>query len=110
MLEPKKIYISGPITGTDDYAERFYAVHERLVEAGYRVANPAMVNASLPDDTTHEEYMRMSLTMMSLCDAVYMMKGYEKSEGCAIEFAEAVEKQMTIFFERNEEFGEIKTG
>lgn len=105
MLNPKKIYISGPITGTNDYAERFYAVHERLVEAGYKVVNPAIVNMSLPEDTTHEEYMKMSITMMRLCDAIYLMRGYENSEGCAIEFSEAVKRHMTIIFERNEDIG-----
>lgn len=105
MLNPKKIYISGPITGTDDYSERFYNAHEKLVEAGYKVVNPAMVNASLPENTTHEEYMKMSITMMSLCDAIYLMRGYENSEGCAIEFSEAIKRHMTIIFERDEDIG-----
>lgn len=105
MLNPKKIYISGPITGTDDYLERFFRIHEKLVAAGYKVVNPAMVNAGLPQDTTHGEYMRMSITMMGMCDAVYLMKGYEDSEGCAIEFSEAVKRQMTIIFEGDEGIG-----
>ena len=51
-----KIYISGAITGTDDYMERFAKAEKELTEQGYSVINPAKVNAQLPEDTSYEEY------------------------------------------------------
>ena len=45
-----KIYISGAITGTDDYMERFSKAEKELAEQGYSVVNPAKVNAQLPED------------------------------------------------------------
>lgn len=36
-----KIYISGPITGTRYYMERFRKAEEKLTAAGHTVYNPA---------------------------------------------------------------------
>ena len=62
----KKVYISGPITGTKDYMEKFAKAEEVLKSKGYSVINPAKVNAQLPEDTTYEQYMQMSITMMNM--------------------------------------------
>lgn len=56
-----KIYISGPITGTEDYKQRFRAAELELKERKHIPINPAKVNATLPaKHTSHEEYMRIS--------------------------------------------------
>lgn len=70
-----RVYISGPITGTDDYMERFAKVEEKLKKAGHSVMNPAKLNSVMPEDTTYEEYMRMSFAMLDMCGAIYMMDG-----------------------------------
>ena len=41
-----KIYISGAITGTDDYMKRFAKAEKELTEKGYSVVNPAKVKHS----------------------------------------------------------------
>ena len=94
-----KIYISGPITGTDDYMERFEAAEKMLTEAGLSVVNPAKVNAQLPKETTYTEYMDMSVTMLHMCDAVYFLRGWENSRGSTVEFEEAYTKKKAILFE-----------
>ena len=66
-----RVYLSGAITGTDDYMERFAKAERELTEQGYSVVNPAKVNAQLPEDTTYEEYMKMSFCLLSLCDVAY---------------------------------------
>ena len=48
----EKIYLSGPITGTDDYTERFQKAEKELTRSGFSVVNPASVNSMLPEDTT----------------------------------------------------------
>ena len=50
-----KIYISGPITGTADYIQRFAKAEDELTKQGFSVINPSKVNAQMPDDTTYEE-------------------------------------------------------
>ena len=93
-----KIYISGAITGTEDYLERFEAAEKKLTEAGYSVINPAKINSFLPVDTTHKQYMDMSLTMLSMCNHIYMLKGWEESPGANQEYGYALAKGMTIWY------------
>ena len=94
-----KIYLSGAITGTDDYMERFADMEELLVEQGHTVINPAKVNANLPTDTTWEEYMRMSILMLGMCDTIYMLKGWEKSRGANREYLWALDHNYSVMFE-----------
>lgn len=94
-----KIYISGPITGTTDYMERFARMQEALEGMGHTVINPAKVNAELPEGTTHEQYMTMCRPMIDMCEVVLMMEGWQQSKGCRMEFDYATKKRITITFE-----------
>lgn len=87
--QTEHIYISGPITGTSDYMERFEKAEKELIENGYSVINPAKVNAMLPEDATWEEYIKVSLTLLSICTGVYMMPGWRESRGAVLEFMQA---------------------
>lgn len=95
----KRIYISGQITGTTDYMERFAEAEERLAAEGYSVINPAKVNYFLPEGTTWEEYMKMSFCMMELCDSIYLMTGWGKSKGAKREYHYALSRGMEILEE-----------
>ena len=95
-----KIYISGAITGTDNYMEQFSKAEKELTEQGYSVVNPAKVNAQLPEDTSYEEYMKMSFCMLDMCDGVYMLKGWKKSWGANREYGYALAKDMIIMYEK----------
>lgn len=94
-----KIYISGAITGTDDYMERFAKAEKELTENGYSVINPAKVNAQLPEDTSYEEYMKMSFCMLDMCDSIYMLKDWGESYGANRELGYAIAKNMIIMYE-----------
>ena len=87
-----KIYISGPINGTDDYMQRFAKATEKLVNEGFIPINPAAVNSMLPKETTYEEYMSMSLTMLDICEGIYMLKDWEDSKGANREYGYALAK------------------
>lgn len=94
-----KVYISGAITGTDDYMERFKLAEDELKQQGYSVVNPALVNAMLPTDTTYEEYMKMSFCMLEMCESIYLLNGWEKSCGANRELGFAMAKDMIIMKE-----------
>lgn len=94
-----KIYISGAITGTDDYMERFAKAEKELTEKGYSVVNPAKVNAQLPEDTSYEDYMKMCFCMLDMCDNICMLKGWEKSCGANREYGYAMAKDIIIMYE-----------
>ena len=95
-----KIYISGAISNTDDFMERFAKAEKELTENGYSAINPAKVNAQLPEDTSYEEYMKMSFCMLDMCDGICMLKGWRKSRGSNREYWYAMEKCKIIMFEK----------
>lgn len=95
----KRIYISGAITGTPDYMERFAEAEKNLTETGYEVVNPAKVNAQLPESTSYEDHMKMSICMLETCDYIYMLRGWQSSKGANIEFCKSKELNMRIFYQ-----------
>ena len=96
----KKCYISGPITGVENYLDNFDRFEKKVkAELDCVVVNPAKVSAELPIETEYEEYMEMSITMMKMCDAIYMMKGWKESRGAQFEHTYAKILGLKIFYE-----------
>ena len=85
-----RVYISGKITGTTDFMDRFAKAEEKLKAEGYAVLNPAHANSYMPEDTTWDEYMKVSLTLLQMADAIYMLDGWEDSKGARQEYDMAV--------------------
>lgn len=99
-----RIYISGAITGTKDYLERFMKAERELEAKGYTIINPARVMDQLPE-MKYEEYMSISLMLLDMSDAIYMMKGWKDSKGANREYGYAIAKGKTMYFEQK---GELK--
>lgn len=97
-----RIYISGAITGTNDYMQRFLKAEENL-KSDYSVVNPAVVCSMLPTNFTHSEYMDVCLVLLEKCDSIYMLKGWETSKGANIELTYAKNRKMNILYEENED-------
>ena len=99
LKEPEKeqlAYLSGPITGTDDWQERFARAEKSLSEF-YDVINPARVSMSLPP-MEHCDYMSVDLALLDLCDVIVMLPGWEKSHGASKEYTYAKEEGIKIMF------------
>ena len=94
-----KIYISGAITGTDDFMERFSIAQKKLERDGHDVVNPALVNSNLPKSTTYSEYMDMSFCMLKMCDAIYVLDGWKSSRGANLELIFAMLNDKTVLNE-----------
>lgn len=96
-----KIYISGKITGLKkvDYLKKFALAEKRLIDQGHDVINPARTNATLPENTSYQEYMDMSLLMLSFCDSIYMLNNWEASPGAKREKAEAEKNGMIVLYQ-----------
>ena len=95
-----RIYISGAITGTSDFRERFAkAEREIAIEYDFAVVNPARLNDVMPKDATYNEYMKMSFALLGMCDTIYMLKGWEKSKGANREYGFAVARGIKILME-----------
>ena len=96
-----RIYISGAITGTDDYMTRFERAERKLRERGEtEIINPAKVCASLPRTLTHEEYMKICLAMLSLCDEVYLIPPWTDSKGVRQELKFAIDNNKAVEVEQ----------
>lgn len=86
ILEGKKVYIAGPMTGlVDDNRPAFFAAEEYLSALGAKVMNPAV----LPAGFEHDEYMSIAVPMMQSCDVVAFLPDWQKSKGARIEFNKA---------------------
>ena len=94
-----KVYISGPITGVDNFLENFNNAELYLKNHGCEVVNPAKINQNMPADTTYEEYMKIDLAMLDMCDAIYMLNGWQDSKGANREFGYAWAKGITLMHE-----------
>ncbi len=77
----KKIYLSGPITGAENYKEKFeeaesiiYALAEKQC-VHVDVFNPAI----LPEGFTYKEYIDMCIPILSMCDQIVMLDDWERA-------------------------------
>lgn len=80
-----KVYISGPVTGTTDYPARFAQAAAFLRNHGYEVINPVAIMAPMPESTTWEGYMAVSLSLLTQADAIYSLRGWRDSKGAVVE-------------------------
>ena len=95
-----RIYISGGITGVENYRETFSKAHEELAKAGHDVIDPSLYADSLPK-LSYEEYMKVGLYFLSMCDGIYMLKGWQKSCGANREYGYALATDKIILEEQD---------
>lgn len=93
-----RVYISGPIRGTGDCTQRFENAESELREHGFKPINPVKADA-ISDDLTIEERLKIDILLLGMCDAIYMLRGWEGSCGANREFGYATAKDMMIMKE-----------
>lgn len=89
-MTQNKIYVSGKITGDDNWKEKFQKAENALRKMGFTVLSPRMIDATL----SYEDYMTIDFAMISVCDSIYMLDDWEQSPGAKreLEYARAINK------------------
>ena len=97
-----RIYISGPITGTQGWAVRFEEAEVKLAAAfpDAKIVNPSYLGVVYPG-YEHHEYMTMCMILLGKCDVIYMLDGWERSKGAKMELKLALENGLKIVTEGN---------
>jgi hypothetical protein len=107
--EHNKIYISGKMTGIENFNYyKFFEKEKELSKLGFDVVNPAYESLKLCHeskrwlkDVAKEEFMRNDLSILSGCDIIYMMTGWEDSPGAEEERERATELGLKIIYEES---------
>lgn len=91
----KRIYLSGPMTGMDDFNfPAFHAEAARLRAEGNFVINPAEhgEEPNLP----WAEYLRKDIKLLMECDHIHLLPGWSNSKGARLEVHIALELGFVI--------------
>lgn len=94
------VYISGGITGVENYGKAFERAEEELKAAGHTVINPAGFAEHLPQ-LTWEGYLTVDIALLSVCEAIYMLNGWKNSRGANREYGYALAKGIKIIMEED---------
>lgn len=77
-----KLYISGPITGIENYEKNFLVAERALRLRGYIVVNPCKIRHR---GTTWEDYMKKDIAALLDCDGVAILPNWTNSRGANLE-------------------------
>ena len=75
------------------------SLENELKKRGAVPINPVRVNSVLPEDSSHEDYMKLSIAVLSVCDCICMLNGWEQSKGAREELCYALDHKIPIVFE-----------
>lgn len=87
-----KIYISGKITGDNNYLAKFQQAESELRLLGHDVMNPAI----LPGGFSWTAYMSIALAMQNVCDGTLFLPDWKDSKGARAEHQDAKQRFYSV--------------
>lgn len=79
----KKVYISGGITGVENYEQHFKDAEDMLKMEGFKPVNPVTLEHN--HDQSWEQFMKVDLKALLDCDMIFMLENWGESNGANIE-------------------------
>jgi hypothetical protein len=103
---PKKVFISGPMTGLPKFNyPKFNTIEKKLIDAGVDCVNPVHVclkyNAEIvqSNPVKFQDMIDEQQKLERECDAIVLLDGWSKSKGVRLELKTALELGMKIYLE-----------
>lgn len=104
-LKAPAIYISGPMTGLPNLnTEAFNHAEEKLRRAGWSdIRNPARLAVNEYENLPRSLYLRSDLRQLLDCQAIFLLRGWQKSRGARLEVLIADEVGIRrVYEEKNQ--------
>jgi len=105
-MKRKTLYLAGPIRNEPNYWDRFNAAHEWLEAQGWHVVNPLDLTHAFGTPSEVQSNPRLLRAVMDAelaaiphLDAIYLLRGWERSEGARAELAVALAHGKQILLE-----------
>lgn len=97
-MQKMTIYISGRITGYDDYEKTFKEAKEMLLDdyPEAEIINPAEV--VLPEICGWSDYMAICLRLLDKATHIYMLDNWVQSKGACMEHLYALENDIKVLW------------
>ncbi len=96
-----KVYLSGPMKGYPESNFPAFHAHAAALRArGIEVVNPAEINVKGAENDAgfYNACLRADLKAMMDCDAIALMRGWERSNGANLELHVAHRVGMSVLF------------
>jgi len=98
---PANVYVSGPISESPDHIKLFNEAVDFLKDRGHKPLDPLSIKPSrefLPPRKEWVYYMKESVKMLMNADAIYMLDGWEGSQGATVEHDLAEKLDIPIYY------------
>ena len=103
-----RIYIAGPYGRRNGYSEDQCVKNVRtacriggkLIAKGHDIFVPHLyhyVHINMDDPITEDEWLDRCIRELNLCEGIFLLPGWESSQGSCIERMEAIEKHLWVF-------------
>lgn len=100
MKSETVIYLSGKITGQNNYRELFEEAKKDAEDKfpGATIINPAEI--SLPEICEWEDYMSICLRLLDKANIIYLLDNWLESKGARKECVTALKKGLRVYFQK----------
>lgn len=103
------VYLSGRITGNDNYLNEFACAERFLKQMGYIVLNPAEILKDL-GELSYEQCLQICYRLLDIADIIFMVSGWNTSKiaNAQLTYAKSLGKRIMYqdYFEPFRKVGE----